>query len=88
MRILVDKSFERDIKRLPIQAQKQLKEITQKLSEASTLQEISLSKMEGAKNAYRIRFGNYRIGFYLDADSIILSRVLDRKEIYRYFPKK
>ena len=88
MRILIDKSFERDIKHLPIQAQKQLKEITQKLSEASTLQEISLSKMEGAKNAYRIRFGNYRIGFYLDADSIILSRVLDRKEIYRYFPKK
>ncbi len=31
--------------------------------------------MEGAKNAYRIRFGNYRVGFYLEGDSIILSRV-------------
>ncbi len=88
MKILVDKSFERDVKRLPVQAQKQLQEITQKLSIASSLQEISFSKMEGAKNAYRIRFGNYRVGFYLDGDSIILSRVLDRKEMYRYFPKK
>ena len=88
MKILVDKSFERDVKRLPVQAQKQLQEITQKLSIASSLQEINLSKMEGAKNAYRIRFGNYRVGFYLDGDSIILSRVLDRKEMYRYFPKK
>lgn len=88
MKILVDKSFERDVKRLPIQVQKELKEITQKLLVASSLSETNSSKMEGAKNAYRIRFGNYRIGFYLEDDSIILSRVLDRKEIYRYFPKK
>jgi len=88
MKILVDKSFERDVKRLPVQVQRQLKEIIQKLSMVSSLQEISLSKMEGAKNAYRIRLGNYRVGFYLDGDSIILSRVLDRKDIYKYFPKK
>ena len=82
------KSFERDVKRLPIQVQKLLKEITQKLSAAYSLGETNSSKMEGAKNAYRIRFGNYRVGFYLESDAIILSRVLDRKEIYRYFPKK
>jgi mRNA interferase RelE/StbE len=88
MKILVDKSFERDVKRLPIQVQKELKEITQKLLVASSLSETNSSKMEGAKYAYRIRFGSYRIGFYLEEDSIILSRVLDRKEIYRHFPKK
>ncbi len=44
--------------------------------------------MKGAKNAYRIRFGSYRIGIYLEGDHIILSRVLDRKDIYQYFPKK
>jgi mRNA interferase RelE/StbE len=88
MKILVDKSFERDVKRLPLPVQKQLKEIIQRLSKASSLSEINSGKMEGAKNAYRIRFGNYRVGFYLEGDSIILSRVLDRKDIYRYFPKK
>ncbi len=88
MKILIDKSFERDVKRLPVQVHKQLKEIIQKLTIVTSLQEVSLSKMEGAKNAYRIRIGNYRVGFYLEGGKIVLSRVLDRKEIYRYFPKK
>jgi mRNA interferase RelE/StbE len=88
MKILVDKSFERDSKRLPVQVHKQLKEIIQRLSVVTSLHEVSLSKMEGAKNAYRIRLGNYRIGIYLEGDQIVLSRVLDRKDIYKYFPKK
>ena len=88
MKILVDKSFERDVKKLPVQVHRQLKEIIEQLSFVSSLQEVSLSKMEGSKNAYRIRFGNYRIGIYLEGDQIVLSRVLDRKDIYKYFPKK
>ena len=66
MKILVDKSFERDNKKLPIQVQKQVKKIIQKLSGTTSLQEIGLTKMESAKNAYRIRFGNYRLGIYLE----------------------
>lgn len=88
MKILVDKSFERDAKHLPIQAQNLLKEIIQKLTTATSLQEVNASKMEDAKNAFRIRFGNYRLGLYLEGDQIVLSRVLDRKEIYRYSPKR
>lgn len=88
MKIVADRSFERDAKRLPNQAQQQLKEILQRLTVATTLQEVSPTKMEGAKNAYRIRFGNYRVGFYLEGNQVILSRVLDRKDIYKYFPKK
>ena len=69
------------------QAQIQLKEIVEKLTNATSFQELSSSKMEGAKNAYRIRFGNYRIGVYLEESQIVRSRVLDRKDIYKYFPK-
>ena len=88
MKILIDRSFERDSKRLPAQAQSQLREIIEKLKLATSLQEVSPTKMEGAKNAYRIRFGNYRIGFYLEGNEIVLSRAINRKEVYRYFPKK
>ena len=88
MKLLVDKSFVRDSKKLPHQAQKQLKEIITKLLSSASWQEINAAKMEGAKNAYRIRFGNYRLGIYKDGEYIVLSRVLDRKDIYRYFPKK
>ena len=88
MNILIDKSFERDAKRLPIQVQQQLREVLEKLASATSLQEVSPTKMEGAKNAYRIRFGNYRIGLYLEGTDLVLSRVLDRKDIYKFFPKK
>lgn len=46
----------------------------------------NLKKIKGAKNAYRIRIGDYRIGFFAEQDKIIFSRVLHRKEIYRFFP--
>lgn len=88
MKILVDKSFERDSKRLPIQVQQQLKAILQRLAEAESIQQLDVTKMEGASNAYRLRFGNYRIGFYLETGSVVLSRVLNRRDIYRYFPRK
>ncbi|HBX51732.1 MAG: plasmid stabilization protein [Bacteroidetes bacterium RIFOXYA12_FULL_35_11] len=46
----------------------------------------STKKMKGEKNAFRIKIGDYRLGFYLEADTILMSRFLHRKEIYRYFP--
>ncbi|MCE2895162.1 MAG: type II toxin-antitoxin system RelE/ParE family toxin [Flammeovirgaceae bacterium] len=87
MIVLVDKSFERDAKRLPKDAQVRVKASIEKLRNSS-LQELNLTKMEGAKNAFRLRVGDYRIGLYLEGDSVVLSRVLSRKEMYRYFPKK
>jgi mRNA interferase RelE/StbE len=87
MIVLVDKSFERDAKRLPKDVQVRVKASIEKLRNSS-LQELNLTKMEGAKNAFRLRVGDYRIGLYLEGDSVVLSRVLSRKEMYRYFPKK
>jgi mRNA interferase RelE/StbE len=43
-------------------------------------------KLTGYKTAYRIRMGQYRIGFYYEHKTIELVRILHRKEIYRYFP--
>ncbi|MFN6087580.1 MAG: type II toxin-antitoxin system RelE family toxin [Cyclobacteriaceae bacterium] len=87
MIVLVDKSFERDAKRLPKDVQVRVKASIEKLRNSS-LQELNLTKMEGAKNAFRLRVGDYRIGLYLEGESVVLSRVLNRKEMYRYFPKK
>ncbi|MGL4377778.1 MAG: type II toxin-antitoxin system RelE family toxin [Microcoleaceae cyanobacterium] len=42
--------------------------------------------MKGDDNAYRLRVGDYRIGFYFDDETITFVRVLHRKDIYRYFP--
>jgi mRNA-degrading endonuclease RelE of RelBE toxin-antitoxin system len=45
-----------------------------------------LKKIKGAKNAYRIRVRDYRIGFFFEEDKMTFSRVLHRKEMYRFFP--
>ncbi|MCL1469102.1 type II toxin-antitoxin system RelE family toxin [Argonema antarcticum] len=46
----------------------------------------NLKKLKGYENAYRIRLGDYRIGFVFDGETFIFYRVLHRKEFYRYFP--
>lgn len=45
-----------------------------------------LKKIKGHENAYRIRVGDYRIGVFIQQDKVTFSRVLHRRDIYRYFP--
>jgi mRNA interferase RelE/StbE len=80
--------FEKDTeKELNKKLLKQLADIIEQLQKADHLMEIPhLKKMNGYKNAYRIRFGEYRVGFLYDNNTIFRSRVMNRKEIYRYFP--
>ena len=46
----------------------------------------AIERMKGYPSYYKIRFGSYRVGLKLEDDTVILERVLHRKEIYRYFP--
>ena len=88
MQIVITRQFEKDVeKELNKKLQQQLADIIEQIQKADGLLKIpNLKKMKGYKNAYRIRLGNYRIGFLLENDVIKLSRVMNRKEIYRYFP--
>jgi mRNA interferase RelE/StbE len=88
MQVITTRQFEKDTeKELSKKLQLQLADIIQQIQQADHLMEISnLKKMKGYKNAYRIRLGEYRIGFLFENNTIKLSRVMNRKEIYRYFP--
>jgi mRNA interferase RelE/StbE len=58
-----------------------------KMKIAARLEEAGdITKLKGSKNAFRARVGDYRIGFYLEKDTIILGRFANRREIYRLFP--
>jgi mRNA-degrading endonuclease RelE of RelBE toxin-antitoxin system len=46
----------------------------------------NLKKLKGDDTAYRLRVGDYRIGFYFDGETVTFARVLHRKDVYRYFP--
>jgi len=42
--------------------------------------------MQGYRGFYKIRFGSYRVGMKLEGDTLILQVVMDRKNIYQFFP--
>lgn len=83
-----EESFEKDLLKLKDKkVKKKLTQVIQNLKRAEKLHEISnLKKLEGYKYFYRIRLGNYRIGLEKGKDILIITRILLRKDIYKYFP--
>lgn len=88
MKVVITKQFEKDVEReLTKDSKLHLADVIEQLRNASSLKDVfHLKKMKGYKTAYRIRMGEYRIGFILEDDSLKLSRVMNRKDIYKYFP--
>jgi mRNA interferase RelE/StbE len=89
MRLEFDKSFLKSIDNIPdskilLRLEKNIID----LEKAESLQEISnLRKLSGFKNYYRIRLGDYRLGFELiSSDVIRLIVIAHRKDIYKKFP--
>jgi mRNA-degrading endonuclease RelE of RelBE toxin-antitoxin system len=80
--------FSKDIDKLKeIQLRNALEELIILLENVSTLHEIpDVKKLKGATNAYRIKLGSYRVCFFYDKGVISLARVLQRKDVYKYFP--
>jgi len=66
---------------------KQIRKLIMRLETAQVLNEIpNVKKLSGGSNFYRVRLGDYRVGFILSGTKVTLMRVLHRREIYRYFP--
>jgi mRNA interferase RelE/StbE len=45
-----------------------------------------LKKLVGFKTAYRVRIGDYRVGFFYEGHKVQFARVVHRKDIYKVFP--
>jgi mRNA interferase RelE/StbE len=90
MKIGFDKRFEKDFDRVPLEIQNAVKCTIQNVIKINSTKEISnFKKLTGFKKHFRIKIGNYRIGIYEDEEGILIfSRILHRKEIYRFFPNK
>ena len=46
----------------------------------------NLKKLVGHKSAYRVRLGDYRVGFFYESRKVIFARIVHRKDIYKVFP--
>ncbi|MHB1178399.1 MAG: type II toxin-antitoxin system RelE family toxin [Daejeonella sp.] len=87
MEIDFDRSFKKDSIDLPIHIRKAISILISEVKKTQTLSSISgIKKLKGYKAYYRARIGDYRIGLYMDKDTVVFSRALHRKDIYKYFP--
>lgn len=61
--------------------------VVKAVKEAETIEDVSgVKKMKGHSSAYRIRIGDYRLGFYLLGNTVLLARFVKRNDIYKLFP--
>ncbi len=88
MEVRFETSFERDLKK--VKDKKLLKNVGESIDEVKKARDLSkirnLTKLRGYKTFYRIRIGDYRLGLDVEGDKVIFTRILYRKDIYKYFP--
>ncbi|HEY5406369.1 MAG TPA: type II toxin-antitoxin system RelE/ParE family toxin [Ginsengibacter sp.] len=88
MKVSVQKTFEKDVGKITDKklANLVLKAI-EKMENCKELSELSqIKKMRSSGNYYRMRIGDYRLGFKIENGIIIILRFMHRKGIYNYFP--
>lgn len=88
MKVVFLNSFKKDLQRLTNAKLKlQIKEVIVAAENAENINELKgIKKMKGHPFAYRIRIGDYRLGFYLEDNTIVMTRFLKRSDIYKVFP--
>ncbi len=88
MRVKFGKLFSKDlIKTKDLILMKDIIEVILVLENCENIQNITnIKKMKGHPEAYRLRIGKYRLGFYFDGEVIELARFAKREDIYKIFP--
>lgn len=88
MKIFFERRFLRDVECIDEKSVRiQIENIISEIENAQQLSTLHhLKKIRGHESAYRIRIGNYRLGFFYENNTAIFSRILHRKNIYKHFP--
>lgn len=88
MRIEFLSKSNKDLDKLKVTAvKKSVVEVINKIELANQIYDIpNIKKLKGHDNAYRIKIGDYRIGIFLENDTIEMARIVHRKDIYKLFP--
>lgn len=88
MKVRIDKSFERDVKKIKDKALLgKIADTIEQVQTSGTIEEIrNIKKLKSSSDYYRIRLGDYRIGIFIDEEVVDFIRLLHRKDIYNQFP--
>ena len=88
MKTLFRESFEKDLSAVTDAGLlRRIQKMIEQVEAARTFQEIpNLKRLEAKGKYFRIRLGDYRVGFVFEQGAVTFVRCLHRREIYRYFP--
>lgn len=88
MNVIFLERFSKDLDKLKDKKARQIiKKAIRKAEDAKSPDKITgLKHLRAETGAYRLRAGNYRIGLYIEGDTIEMARVAYRKDIYKIFP--
>ena len=88
MKVEFLKRFSKDLDDIRAKPVKQsIIRLIELMENVDTLEKLpNIKKLKGHKSAYRIRVGDYRLGFFFENSRILLARFLHRKDIYKLFP--
>jgi mRNA interferase RelE/StbE len=84
----IKKKAIKDIQKIPeVYKENIISFIFNDLKEFRSLGQIpDVVKLKGFDDYFRVRIGPYRIGFKYEDNQMIIYRIMDRKDLYRYFP--
>lgn len=88
MKVEFLKKFSKDLDEVNIKSIKaSLLKVITLIESVDSLNDIpNTKKLKGHKSAYRIRIGDYRLGFFYENETISIARFVHRKDIYKIFP--
>jgi mRNA interferase RelE/StbE len=84
-----DKSFEKSLDKIKNKSLfLQIEKTILKFEKSKSLADLpNIKKLTGFKNYYRLRIGEYRLGFEkIDENTIRFILIAHRKDIYKLFP--
>ena len=87
MKVIASRQFAKQLLECPKSTQQRFAKVYDQMVEANYINEIkAVKKLTGFSTFYRVRIGDYRLGFEITEDQIQLLAIMHRKEIYRFFP--
>ena len=88
MKVGYRKKFLKQLARLPTGTRSKVERFAfEELPNAASIAEVgSIEKMQGYRGFYKARFGSYRVDMKVEGDTLVLQVVMDRRDIYKFFP--
>ena len=88
MKVQFTRKFTKDVAAIrDAQLRRRVQQVIFRVEEAGSLLELAdVKKLEGSDQFFRVRIGDYRVGFVLENDTVVFMRLLHRSDIYKNFP--